>query len=433
MTFANQISSSLWAATAPDRTPATALAEQAETDVAVIGAGFSGLSTALHLAREGVQVTVLEGAGVGFGGSGRNNGQVIPTLTAAEPDAIETRFGGAGERFVGLIRDSAAYLFDTARAEDIDCEGEQTGWFQPAHRASRMALSEKRVEAWAKRGAPARLVDREEAARLLGSPQWFGGMYNPTGGHINPLALARGLARACEARGVTIHENSPVASVERKDGKWHLVTASGAVLVARSVMLATNAYTGFHERKLAPTVARSLVPVLSWQMATAPLTNAQRETIVPGRQAVSDTHGDLRFFRYDKRNRLVAGGALAIPVNGAERLKVLVGKRLAEAFPALGTPTFDYVWNGFIGMTEDRFPFITRLGPDFWCWAGCNGRGVALSISLGRELAGAIAGKPLEELALPLSEPKPIPMHDLVTRLAPPVFLPYYRWRDTRD
>jgi glycine/D-amino acid oxidase-like deaminating enzyme len=354
-------------------------------------------------------------------------------MTAAEPDAIEERFGEAGERFVGLIRDSASYLFDTARAEDIDCEGEQTGWFQPAHRASRMALSERRVEAWARRGAPARLVDRDEASRLLGSPQWFGGMYNATGGHINPLALARGLARACEGRGVTIHENSPVASLERKDGKWHVTTSSGAVLVARAVMLATNAYTGFHERKLAPDIARSLVPVLSWQMATAPLTEAQRETIVPGRQAVSDTHGDLRFFRYDKRNRLVAGGALAIPVNGPERLKALVGKRLADAFPALGTPTFDYVWNGFIGMTEDRFPFISQLGPDLWCWAGCNGRGVALSVSLGRELAGAIAGKSPDTLALPLSSPKPIPMHALVTRLAPPVFLPYYRWRDTLD
>lgn len=84
-------------------------------------------------------------------------------------------------------------------------------------------------------------------------------------------------------------------------------------------------------------------------------------------------------------------------------------------------------------MTEDRFPFISQLGPDLWCWAGCNGRGVALSVSLGRELAGAIAGKSPDTLALPLSSPKPIPMHALVTRLAPPVFLPYYRWRDTLD
>jgi glycine/D-amino acid oxidase-like deaminating enzyme len=428
-----QLSTSLWAATAPARTPAAALTGLAETDVAVIGAGFSGLSSALHLARSGEKVTILEAREVGFGGSGRNNGQVIPTLTSAEPDAIEARFGETGERFVALIRDSASYLFDTVRAEGIDCEGEQTGWFQPAHRESRLKLSAARVEAWSKRGAPAQLLGREETARLLGSPDWFGGMYNPTGGHINPLALARGLAAACEAKGVTIHEKSPVASLARKDGKWHVTTTTGAVLVARAVMLATNAYTDMFADGLAPKVARALVPVLSWQMATAPLDEARRAVIVPGRQAVSDTHGDLRFFRYDKRNRLVTGGALALPVNGAERLKALVGPRLAKAFPDLGTPTFDYVWNGFIGMTEDRFPFISQPGPDLWCWAGCNGRGVALSVSLGRELAAAIRGQAPGELALPLSSPRPIPFHGLVTRFAPPVMLPYYRWRDTRD
>jgi glycine/D-amino acid oxidase-like deaminating enzyme len=433
MFSSKQISTSLWAATAPARTAAPALRGRAETDVAVIGGGFSGLSTALHLARAGQKVTVLEGMEVGYGGSGRNNGQVIPTMTAAEPDAIEERFGETGERFVALIRDSASYLFDTARAEGIDCEGEQTGWFQPAHRESRMRLSARRVEAWAKRGAPCRLLDRAESARVVGSDQWFGGMYNPTGGHINPLALARGLAAACEKHGATLHEHSPVSTVERKDGKWHLRTKDGATLVARSVMLASNAYTGQLEPKLSPRVARSVVPVLSWQMATQPLDEEQRKVVIPGREAVSDTHGDLRFFRFDKRNRLVTGGALVCTLNGPERLKALVGSRLAEAFPVLGTPKFDFVWNGFIGMTEDRFPFISQLGPDFWCWAGCNGRGVALSISLGRELAEAIAGRPASDLALPMSDPKPIPFHGLIKSVAPPVMLPLYRWRDGRD
>jgi glycine/D-amino acid oxidase-like deaminating enzyme len=432
MFSSQQISDSLWADVSPARNAAPALTGRAETDVAVIGGGFSGLSTALHLARAGHSVTLLEGRSVGYGGSGRNNGQVIPTMTAAEPDAIEERFGEAGERFVALVRDSASYLFDTARTEGIDCEGEQTGWFQPAHRESRMKLSEARVTAWAKRGAPARLLDRAEASRVIGSDRWFGGMYNPTGGHINPLALARGLASACEAKGVAIHEDSPVEATGRRDGKWHLKTRDGE-LVARAVMLASNAYTGFLAGGLAPKVARSLVPVLSWQMATTPLDEAQREVVVPGREAVSDTHGDLHFFRFDKRNRLVTGGALAVGHNGPERLKALVGRRLQEAFPVLGRPEFDFVWNGYIGMTEDRFPYICQLGPDFWCWAGCNGRGVGLSVSLGRELAAALTGTPAGDLALPLSDPRPIPLHGLVKTLAPPLMLPLYRWRDGRD
>jgi glycine/D-amino acid oxidase-like deaminating enzyme len=432
MLTSKQISASLWADVSPARTPAPGVRGRIETDVAVIGGGFSGLSTALHLARAGRQAVVVEGLQVGFGGSGRNNGQVIPTMTAAEPDAIEERFADAGERFVALVRDSASYLFDTVREEGIDCEAEQTGWFQPAHRESRMRLSEARVDAWAKRGAPVRLLDRAGAARVIGSDRWFGGMYNPTGGHINPLALARGLAAACEARGVAIHEDSPVEAVERRSGKWHLKTPQGEV-VARAVMLASNAYTGFLAAGLAPKVASSVVPVLSWQMATAPLDETQRAAVVPGREAVSDTHGDLHFFRYDARNRLVTGGALALGHNGPERLKALVGRRLRDAFPVLGTPRFDFVWNGYIGMTEDRFPHIRQLGPDFWCWAGCNGRGVALSVSLGREFAAAIAGTPLDQLALPMSDPRPIPLHGLIKTVAPTLMLPLYRWRDGRD
>ena len=145
---------SLWAEVTPTRAPAPPLSGPAETEVAIIGGGFTGLSAALHLARQGRRVLLLEANAVGWGASGRNNGQVIPTLTAAEPDAIVARFGETGERFVRLIGDSADYLFRTARDEGIDAEAEQTGWFQPAHSPGRIRLSEKRVEAWRRFGFP---------------------------------------------------------------------------------------------------------------------------------------------------------------------------------------------------------------------------------------------------------------------------------------
>ena len=179
---------SLWAATAPAAPALPMLDRDTETDVAVIGAGFSGLSTALHLREAGRDVVVLEARDVGFGASGRNNGQVIPTLTRPDPDDMVARLGAEnGEKFVALVRDSASYLFDLVRRHAIACDAEQTGWIQPAHSPGRVLLSERRVRQWSRRGAPVELVDRARMQQMLGSEAYYGGMLNPTGGHINPL------------------------------------------------------------------------------------------------------------------------------------------------------------------------------------------------------------------------------------------------------
>ena len=129
-------------------------------------------------------------------------------------------------------------------------------------------------------------------------------------------------------------------------------------------------------------------------MATTPLGDNARRAILPERSAMSDTHGELYFARYDARHRLVTGGALVNPANGAARLKPYVAERLRRLFPSIGDVQFDYVWNGYIGMTRDYLPRIHRLGPDGYAWAGCNGRAVALSIALGREFARAVQGTP---------------------------------------
>jgi glycine/D-amino acid oxidase-like deaminating enzyme len=167
-------------------------------------------------------------------------------------------------------------------------------------------------------------------------------------------------------------------------------------------------------------------------MATEPLDASITSRFLPGRPAVSDTHGDLHFARYDKRNRLVTGGALVLSTAGRPRLEWRIGRRIGRWHPDLGRVRFDYVWNGWIGMTPDFMPRIHRLGPDAWAWAACNGRAVALSISIGREIARALLGRQMGELALPVSEPEPLPFHGLVRRLAPMKLLSY-RWRDARE
>jgi glycine/D-amino acid oxidase-like deaminating enzyme len=174
------------------------------------------------------------------------------------------------------------------------------------------------------------------------------------------------------------------------------------------------------------------MPVLSWQMATEPLSDIARKTIIPGRQAMSDTHGELYFARYDARNRLVTGGAVVNTGDAAGRLKDTVGRRLQRLWPQIGEVKFDYVWNGYVGMTTDFLPRIHRLGPDAYGWTGCNGRAVALSISIGQEMAKAAQGVAAQELALPFAEPVPYVAHGLLRRLAP-LMLMVYRRRDAAE
>lgn len=422
---------SLWAAVTPPADDFFPLDTDVRCDVVVLGAGFTGLSTALALARDGRDVVIVEAMAPGFGASGRNNGQVIPTLTRPEPDDIEARHGEAGQRFVALLRDSAGITFDLIREHGIEAEAEQSGWVQPVHTPGRMKIAERRVAQWSARGAPVELLSAAQVEAITGSRIWHGGWTNPTGGHLNPLALCRGLARRVKDLGGRIFTQTPATSYRHRQGAWEVNTPRGTV-TASALVLATNAYTGEMVPGLAPAIARQVVPVLSWQMATGPLGDNVRRQVIPRRQAVSDTHGELHFARYDARHRLVTGGATMVSANAASRLRVRIGARLQRMFEHLGEVRFDYVWNGYLGMTSDYMPRVHRLGPDGYAWAGCNGRGVALSIAMGREMARAVCGTPVTELAMPLSDPSPLPLHGLVRRLAP-LRLLEYRWRDARE
>jgi glycine/D-amino acid oxidase-like deaminating enzyme len=275
------------------------------------------------------------------------------------------------------------------------------------------------------------MLSRADVERMTGSTAWHGGWWNPTGGHINPLALARELARRVAELGARIHIRTPALSIAREQERWVVTTPQGRVM-ARTLMLATHSYTAEFSKKLHPGVAREVVPVLSWQMATEPVGGNARALVIPGRQAVSDTHGDLWFMRYDARHRLITGGALAVPVNGHARLKPLIAERLKRIYPQLGDVSFSHVWNGYIGMTDDYAPRLHRIGPDAYAWAGCNGRGVALSVALGREFAAAMAGARVDTLALPLTEVRSLPFHGVIRKVAP-LMLMEYRRRDARE
>jgi glycine/D-amino acid oxidase-like deaminating enzyme len=286
----------------------------------VIGAGFTGLSTALHLREAGVDVAIVEAMEPGWGASGRNNGQVIPTLVAAR-SGRHHRQTRRGRRT--LRRVAARQRLDLVRrraALQIEAEQEQAGWVQPVHSPGRIKIAERRVRQWSKFGAPVELLSRDETRDMLGSDAWFGGFWNRTGGHINPLALSRGLARVVLDRGGRIYARSPAISFERQNDRWVVKTEAGRDQRPGPDRGDQRLYRRVLEIAGAD-IAHEVMPVLSWQMATQPLSEAARKTIIPGRQAMSDTHGELYFARYDARNRLVTGGAVIGPGNKAERIK----------------------------------------------------------------------------------------------------------------
>ncbi len=228
------------------------------------------------------------------------------------------------------------------------------------------------------------------------------------------------------AAGARIYSNTPALDYARHDGRWRVRTGGGTVR-ARALVLATNAYTGEFASALAPALAREMVPVVSWQMATQPMSEAIRKTVLPGRQALSDTHGELYFARFDARQRLISGGAVVLPFNRPERLRRAVAARLQRLWPQLGEVHIDPVWNGYVGMTSDFMPRFHRLGPDAWGWVGCNGRAVGLAVALGGEFAKAVCGTPESELALPFTDPAPLPLHGIARKVAPLMLLRYRR------
>jgi glycine/D-amino acid oxidase-like deaminating enzyme len=324
---------------------------------------------------------------------------------------------------------SASFTFGLVRAHGIACDAVQNGWVQPAHHETRVELAKARVRQWASRGFDVRLLSRDEMASRLGSDHHHGGWIAATGGHLNPLALTRGLARVAIAAGARVFGLSPATSLRQDGARWRISTPGGAV-DAGKVVLATAAYNG----GLWPGLARTIVPVVNWQLSTSPLPPHVRRRVLPGDVAMSDTRGDLRFARLDAHGRLVSGASPILPLRAEARLRALVAARLLDFFPALRelpALEFDHVWNGAIAMTRDGVPHFHELAPGVFTALGCNGRGLGLSVALGKAMAEATLGTPAASLDVPLTRPRSIPLQAFVRRVAPGV-LAWLRYRDSR-
>jgi glycine/D-amino acid oxidase-like deaminating enzyme len=414
----------LWSATCAPMEPLPRLRAEVRAEVLVIGAGYTGVSAALHAAAAGREVVVLEARQLGEGGSGLNGGQVIAGLKH-DPDLLLARYGERiGTQLAARSAEAPDLVFDLISRHAIECDAVRTGWMQLAVSESHLPLLQRRAEQWRRRGADVAVLSDREAAQLTGSTRYCGGWIDRRGGTVQPLAYLRGLARAAMGSGARIFTNSSARKLSRVGDGWRVESEAGSVN-ARTVVVATDAYTD----RAFDALRRTVVTVPSIQVATVPLPARLRALILPGGQSVSDTQRLLCYFRVDASGRLALGtrGSYAdIPVPASTAAHE---RALREIHPELAGIALEYRWGGLVALTRDGLPHLHELAPGLLAGLGYNGRGVAMATAMGRLLARRALDEPAESLEFPLTPLRPIRLHGL-SHLAARASIRYLQLRD---
>ena len=416
--------SSLWATTAAPDIAATALQGTVAADVVIVGAGFTGCAAALAMAQRGARVLILEAKTVGWGASGRTGGQVIPGLKY-DPDELETMFGpDLGPRMVNAVGGVGDEVFGLIERHAISCDAQRKGWLQPAYSTRSLDLAMRRCESWQRRGANVGPVDKSKMARLLGTEHYLGGWEDRRAGHVQPMSYVRGLAAAAQKAGTVIHIDSPALTLTRQGKEWRVSTPQGAV-DADQVLLATNGYTD----GLWTGLAKTVVPMMSFQAATIPIPEALGKNILPEGHAASDTRRLLWYFRRDAHGRLTMGGRAPYREDLGPADATYVRNAVNKLYPQLSSIPFEFHWAGRVAMTQDHIPHLNRLDSGLWAALGYNGRGVGMATLFGRYLADLASGVQAQDIPFPVTSMRPIQGYPF-TRIVARALLGYYRFRD---
>jgi glycine/D-amino acid oxidase-like deaminating enzyme len=381
-----------WHDTTPPFTAGSNGPVEGHYDVAVIGAGFTGLSAALHLSKAGVRVVVLEGGAVGSGASGRNGGHLNNGIAHSYL---------AAKAHLGAERAKALYhAFDVSvdsierivTEERIDCNFRRSGKLKLASKLAHMDALARNFEALHREVDPdTALLRREDLDAEVGSDAFHGAMLSRKSAMMHMGRYVTGLAAAAARHGAAIYENAVVTQRRQSDGRTELVTSRGTV-TADTVILATGAYT----TKDFPYFRRRIIPVGSFIIATRPLSESEIAATMPGDRTYVTSMNIGNYFRLAPDRRMIFGGRARFSATSDQRSDAKSGEilraSLAKLFPHLARVELDYCWGGLVDMTQDRFP-RAGFADGVWFAMGYSGHGAQMSTQMGILLADAIMGK----------------------------------------
>jgi gamma-glutamylputrescine oxidase len=369
-------------------------------DVVIVGGDFTGLSAATHLAKSGTDVVLIEAHRFGDGASGRNGGQ-FGTGQRAWAEEMEAEFGfSRAKALFDLAEEAKAHLLEFAASNEIDIDY-MPGQMSVAHKQRYVDAYKAHAEIMAARfGYPhISFMDAKETAARLGSTHYFGGVRDTGTGHIHPMKLVIGTARAAAGAGAHLFENTASTGIASVGGKVRVTTPTGTV-TAQKCLVAVNAYGG----ALEPVSAAHIMPIGSFIGATVPLDAFP--DVLPGNEAVDDSRFVVRYFRKSKDGRLLFGGREIYGVNDPKDIHIHIRRQIAELYPALKDIEITHGWGGYVGITMPRKPFVREVMPNVISAGGYSGHGVMLSNFFGKLYAETVAGnrdrlRLIEDLNIP--------------------------------
>ena len=378
---------SYYAASRNPRVDYPALTEVVETDVCVIGAGYTGLSTALFLLENGFRVTVLEAAKVGFGASGRNGGQIVNSYSR-DIDVIEKQVGARQAQLLGeMAFEGGRIIRERVAKYGIQCDLKDGGVFA-AITGKQLGHLEAQKKLWERYGhTQLELMDERRIREVVGTDRYVGGMLDMSGGHIHPLNLALGEAAAVASQGGAIYEQSPATRIDR--GPQPVVHTPNGQVKAKFVVVAGNAYLG----GLMPELAAKSMPCGTQVLTTEPLSDELAHSLLPQDYCVEDCNYLLDYYRLSADKRLIYGGGVVYGARDPADIEAIIRPKLLKTFPQLKDVKIDYTWTGNFLLTLSRLPQVGRIGENIYYSQGCSGHGVTYTHLAGKVLAEALRGQ----------------------------------------